>query len=86
MLKIDRSFVTEMLADRDKVAIVRAVLGLADALGMRTTAEGIESEALASTLSALGCSHGQGYYFGKPMTPAAAYQCALAYAVGHAHF
>ena len=41
LLKMDRSFVTGMLADRDKIAIVRAILGLAQALGMHTTAEGI---------------------------------------------
>ncbi len=41
VLKMDRSFVTGMLADRDKIAIVRAILGLAQALGMKTTAEGI---------------------------------------------
>ena len=40
ILKIDRSFVSGMLADRDKIAIVRAILGLAQALGMKTTAEG----------------------------------------------
>lgn len=67
LLKIDRSFVTEMLADRDKVAIVRAILGLADALGMRTTAEGVETVELAHTLSALGCTHGQGWHFGRPV-------------------
>ena len=75
VLKIDRSFVTGMLADRDKVAIVRAILGLAHALGMRTTAEGVETLELAQTLSALGCSHGQGYYFGAPMQPDAALAC-----------
>ena len=69
MLKIDRSFVTGMLADRDKVAIVRAVLGLASALGMKTTAEGIETVALAQTLAALGCSHGQGHYFAAALAP-----------------
>ena len=73
ILKIDRSFVTDMLADRDKVAIVRAVLGLADALGMSTTAEGVESVQLAQTLGALGCSHGQGFYFAEPMTADAAF-------------
>ena len=60
VLKIDRSFVSGMLADRDKVAIVRAVLSLAQALGMRTTAEGIETNELAQTLAALGCTYGQG--------------------------
>ncbi|WP_163117642.1 EAL domain-containing protein, partial [Acinetobacter baumannii] len=43
VLKIDRSFVSGMLADRDKIAIVRAILSLAQALGMQTTAEGIET-------------------------------------------
>ncbi len=68
ILKIDRSFVTGMLADRDKVAIVRAVLGLAVALGMSTTAEGVEAVQVAQTLAALGCSHGQGFYFAEPMS------------------
>jgi diguanylate cyclase (GGDEF)-like protein len=75
MLKIDRSFVTGMLADRDSVAIIRAVLSLADALGMATTAEGVESEELAKALTELGCSHGQGFFFAKPL----AAQAALAY-------
>lgn len=67
MLKIDRSFITGMLADKDKVAIVRAILSLAHALGISTTAEGIESIQLAQTLSALGCTRGQGYYYGVGM-------------------
>ncbi len=67
VLKIDRSFVSGMLADRDKVAIVRAILGLAQALGMQTTAEGIETPELAQTLAALGCGYGQGYLYSKPL-------------------
>lgn len=67
VLKIDRSFVTGMMIDPDSVAIVRAVLSLADALGMSTTAEGIESRELATTLAALGCASGQGYFFAKPL-------------------
>nr|WP_051676834.1 EAL domain-containing protein [Sphingomonas astaxanthinifaciens] len=67
VLKIDRSFVTGMMVDPDSVAIVRAVLSLADALGMSTTAEGIESRELATTLAALGCASGQGYFFAKPL-------------------
>ncbi|WP_380874562.1 putative bifunctional diguanylate cyclase/phosphodiesterase [Sphingomonas sp. DBB INV C78] len=70
ILKIDRSFVTGMLGDRDSVAIVRAVLGLADALGMDTTAEGVETVELAQTLAALGCSCGQGFYFSRPLSAA----------------
>jgi diguanylate cyclase (GGDEF)-like protein len=72
VLKIDRSFVTGMLSDRDSVAIVRAVLSLADALGMDTTAEGVETVELAQTLGALGCSCGQGFYFARPLEPDAA--------------
>jgi len=67
VLKIDRSFVSGMLADRDKVAIVRAVLSLAQALGMRTTAEGVETNELAQTLAALGCSYGQGFFYSRPL-------------------
>lgn len=67
VLKIDRSFVSGMLADRDKVAIVRAILGLAQALGMQTTAEGIETPELAQTLAALGCGYGQGYLYSRPL-------------------
>ena len=72
VLKIDRSFITGMMSDPDSIAIVRAVLSLADALGMSTTAEGIESVELATTLAALGCASGQGYYFAKPLEPDAA--------------
>jgi EAL domain-containing protein (putative c-di-GMP-specific phosphodiesterase class I) len=61
-----------MLGDRDSTAIIRAVLSLADALGMATTAEGIESEELARALTELGCSHGQGFFFAKPLHPDAA--------------
>ncbi len=76
-LKIDRSFITGMLADRDKVAIVRAILSLAQALGMRTTAEGIETQELEHTLVALGCAFGQGYFYSRPVDAEAAYQLLL---------
>jgi diguanylate cyclase (GGDEF)-like protein len=75
VLKIDRSFVSGMMVDPDSVAIVRAVLSLADALGMSTTAEGIESRELATTLATLGCASGQGYFFARPL----AADCAVDY-------
>jgi c-di-GMP phosphodiesterase Gmr len=78
VLKIDRSFISEMMVDRDKRAIVRTVLSLARALGMKTTAEGIESIEISATLKRLGCSFGQGYYFARPLTPAAAYEFLVA--------
>jgi diguanylate cyclase (GGDEF)-like protein len=72
ILKIDRSFVSGMMVDPDSVAIVRAVLSLAEALGMSTTAEGIETVELATTLATLGCASGQGYYFSGPLEDHAA--------------
>lgn len=77
VLKIDRSFVTGMLDDSDKVALVRAILSLAQALGMTTTAEGIETAELARTLAALGCTTGQGYLFSQPLDSDAALAFAL---------
>ena len=77
VLKIDQSFVSGMLADSDSTAIVRAVLSLARALGMETTAEGIDSEDLAEMLTELGCTYGQGYHF----SPALDADAALAYAL-----
>ena len=74
VLKIDKSFVSGMMVDPDAVAIVRAVLSLAEALGMSTTAEGIETVELATTLATLGCASGQGYYFAKPLEAGAAFE------------
>ncbi|HXG99678.1 MAG TPA: EAL domain-containing protein [Sphingomicrobium sp.] len=74
VLKIDRSFVSGMMSDPDSIAIVRAVLSLAEALGMSTTAEGVETVELATTLAALGCRSGQGYFFAKPLDPDAAFE------------
>jgi c-di-GMP phosphodiesterase Gmr len=73
VLKIDRSFVSGMMLDKDKRAIVRTVLSLARKLGMSTTAEGIETEELSNVLKRLGCSVGQGYFYAKPLVREAAY-------------
>ena len=67
LLKIDQSFVGEMLADGDSTAIVRAILSLARALGMETTAEGIDSPDLAELLGELGCTYGQGFHYSTPL-------------------
>jgi diguanylate cyclase (GGDEF)-like protein len=72
VLKIDQSFVSGMLRDGDSNAIVRAILSLARALGMSTTAEGIESAELARTLAELGCSQGQGFFYAQPLSSAEA--------------
>ncbi|MGD9811876.1 MAG: putative bifunctional diguanylate cyclase/phosphodiesterase [Sphingobium sp.] len=73
LLKIDRSFVSGMQTDQDKLAIIRAILSLARALGMSTTAEGIENATEAEMLRDMGCTYGQGYYFARPMMADKAY-------------
>ena len=77
VLKIDQSFVSKMLADGDSTAIVRAILSLARALGMETTAEGIDSDDLAEMLTELGCTYGQGFHFAEALSADAALDYAL---------
>jgi diguanylate cyclase (GGDEF)-like protein len=67
IIKIDRSFVTNINSKRDSLAIVRAVTTLAGALSVPVCVEGIENEATYDTVVRLGCEIGQGWYFGKPM-------------------
>ncbi|TXN39959.1 EAL domain-containing protein [Methylobacterium sp. WL30] len=78
-LKIDRSFVTGMLASHHDVTIVRAILQLGLGFGLSVIAEGIETEAEHACLRTEGCQEGQGYLFGKPM-PADAF--AAGYGLG----
>jgi len=66
-IKIDRSFVTGLLTDRSSSAIVGAVVAMAEGMGKRVIAEGIETEEQRNTLRRLGCQEGQGYLFGKAM-------------------
>ncbi|TPQ38016.1 histidine kinase [Bradyrhizobium guangdongense] len=66
-LKIDRSFVTDLLADSDDAAIVGSTIGLSKQLGLSVIAEGIENRATADFLVSMGCEEGQGYFFGRPM-------------------
>jgi diguanylate cyclase (GGDEF)-like protein/PAS domain S-box-containing protein len=72
-LKIDRSFVINMLADQGDLHIVRAVISLAEAFGVRTVAEGVETAEHARVLAELGCHELQGYGIARPM-PAHALQ------------
>lgn len=76
-LKIDRSFITDMLARPEQARIVEAILGLSKALGLQATAEGIETPEILQRLTALGCQMGQGYYLGVPQ-PAAEIRAAQA--------
>jgi len=66
MVKIDKSFVRPLLDDAGALAIVRAVLSMCRDLGMPVVAEGVETEAQAERLAELGCSHAQGFLFGRP--------------------
>jgi diguanylate cyclase (GGDEF)-like protein len=66
-IKIDRSFVSGMNLNRGNQTIVRATIGLAKQLGLRATAEGVETVAELRTLAAMGCDEVQGYYVAKPM-------------------
>jgi diguanylate cyclase (GGDEF)-like protein len=65
-LKIDRSFVTDMLENARADAIVRSTIDLAGNLELRVVAEGIETEAVLERLAALGCDVGQGYFISRP--------------------
>ena len=67
MIKIDRSFVTNIQGNKESLAITRAVTTLANALSVPVCVEGIESEGALEAVVALGCEVGQGWYFGKPM-------------------
>lgn len=68
-IKIDRSFVQGAAqGSKEAIAIIRAVVAMADSLGMATTAEGVETEAEYHMVQRLGCSKIQGFYFGRPQT------------------
>ena len=66
-LKIDRSFVADMLECDDATAIVDAIISLANSLRLRVLAEGIEGENQVAMLLSKGCVEGQGYHFARPM-------------------
>jgi EAL domain-containing protein (putative c-di-GMP-specific phosphodiesterase class I) len=65
VLKIDRSFVDRIQQGGDELAFARAIVDMARTLSLRTVAEGIEIEAQADHLIALGCDFGQGYLYAK---------------------
>ena len=69
-IKIDQSFVSHLVKDKDSLVIVRAILGLAKGFGLTATAEGVEDAEQLACLKENGCAEGQGYLFGKAV-PAA---------------
>ncbi len=66
-LKIDQSFVKDVVSDTNDAVIVKVMIGLADALGIEVLAEGVEQEVQRNFLAQAGCVRYQGYFFGRPM-------------------
>jgi EAL domain-containing protein (putative c-di-GMP-specific phosphodiesterase class I) len=66
-IKIDRSFIRDLVGSRHDGAIVRAIVGLAHGLGLNVVGEGVEFEAQAKILKDLGCDEGQGFFFCRPL-------------------
>ena len=66
-LKIDQSFVRDIVANPDDQLIVRATIELAHTLDLKVVAEGVESLAIYEILADMGCDHAQGYYISRPL-------------------
>ena len=67
-IKLDRSFVKGLMTSKKDIALIQAVLDIAQAHDMETVVEGIEMPAQAEVLNGLGCRIGQGYLYGRPVT------------------
>jgi diguanylate cyclase (GGDEF)-like protein len=66
-IKIDRSFVVRMEADHDDAVLVRSIIELGRNLGLRVTAEGVETATVHHTLQQLGCDYAQGFHISRPV-------------------
>ncbi len=73
-IKIDHSFVSELIDDPDNAAIVRGIISLALSLGMDVLAEGVETPAVALRLKHMQCTYAQGYHFARPLRPEAFFE------------
>jgi predicted signal transduction protein with EAL and GGDEF domain len=79
-LKIDRSFITDLIDEPDSEAIVRSIIELARNLGLETVAEGVEDERASGRLMSLGCDYVQGFAIARPMPADAMLRWLRAYA------
>jgi EAL domain-containing protein (putative c-di-GMP-specific phosphodiesterase class I) len=70
-LKIDRSFITNVMTSADDAAIVQAIISLAHSLRLTVVAEGVETAEQVAFLQKHGCDQYQGYYFSRPVEAAA---------------
>ena len=70
VLKLDKSFIDDVLHSRQQHALVDAIVTLSHNLDLAVVAEGIEEAAQRAALDAMGCQYGQGYHFAKPLWPA----------------
>jgi diguanylate cyclase (GGDEF)-like protein/PAS domain S-box-containing protein len=66
-LKIDRSFIGDLPGQTEAITLVKTIIGMAQGLGLKTVAEGVETKEQAEFLLEQGCDYGQGYYFSKPL-------------------
>ncbi|HSM11520.1 MAG TPA: EAL domain-containing protein, partial [Lysobacter sp.] len=71
-LKIDRSFTLALGGENDSHGIVEAVIAMGRSLGMKVVAEGVETSAQLAALRELGCTYGQGFLMGRPVSVEAA--------------
>ncbi len=69
LLKIDRSFITDMISSEYDLRLVKAIVALADVLGLSVTAEGVEHEEQARVLRSVGCPSAQGFLYSKAVPP-----------------
>ena len=78
-IKIDRSFVSDMLTNADDEMIVKSIISLAKNFGRRVVAEGIESQEIQDRLIAMGCEQAQGFFYTRPIPASEALAWADAY-------
>ncbi|HKK55564.1 GGDEF and EAL domain-containing protein [Marinobacter sp.] len=81
-IKVDRSFVSEMLDNPDDELIVGAIIGLSHNFGRRIVAEGIETREIQDRLIAMGCEVGQGFYYTRPIPHEQAMEWAARFSAG----